>query len=372
MNPAATTSPAANVASSPAPRVHRLHVIEIARGVASLWVLLFHSLTSWPAEALHPFLAAVQKLTQPGWLGVHMFFAISGWCIAERLAAAQRRDESCGAFLRERALRIYPLYWIAFALLLVSRMAAYPFNSHTSFAQNLPADAGVWIADLLLIHPYVNAPATLMVSWSLVYELGFYALGAGALLLRRRGVSATVIFALGLLLCAWPLTQLHFRATHILGLWPDFFAGVLVWWCAREAGKARTLIGIGALLALTALTLAWEPYGGTGRLAALATAALLWIASRRDFVPTSGLARSLTWLGLISYSLYLVHVIVLSPFMNLGQRLVSPQSFAFVFVWAGGVAASIVGSWLVHRYAEAPIERWRKRRWSPRARAIAP
>ncbi len=351
-------------ANSSGTRIHRLQSIEIARGIASVWVLLFHSLAPWPPEALHPLLRVIQKFTQHGWLGVHLFFAISGWCIAERLGAAHRRGESCGAFLRERALRIFPTYWVALGLLLLARLVAQPFNQ-TSLATNLPSGLHGWIGDLLLINPYIDVPATLMVSWSLVFEVGFYLFGAGALLARRHGLSSGVIAGLGLLTCAWPLLGLDFRPAYVLGLWPDFFAGVLVWWCARIPTLPRTLAGIGGLVTLAVLALNWPGFGGLGRCTALLTAVLLWISSRRDHTAAAIIPlRALGRLGIFSYSLYLIHVTVLSPFMNLGQRLVPTSGFAFVFVWITAVALALVAGWLLHRWVEAPVERWRKRRWS--------
>ena len=112
-----------------------------------------------------------------------MFFAVSGWSIAERLAAGHRRQESVLHFLRGRALRIYPAYWAALAFLLLVRLAAVPFNT-TRLPDNLPIGALGWLGDLFLLQPYFGTVPALVVSWSLVYELGFYALDAGALALR--------------------------------------------------------------------------------------------------------------------------------------------------------------------------------------------
>jgi peptidoglycan/LPS O-acetylase OafA/YrhL len=344
-----------------------LHAIEVARGIASGWVLLFHSLAALPADSLHPVLQMAQRFTSLGWLGVHIFFAISGWCIAERLAAAYRRGESCRGFLRERVLRIFPTYWAAFALLLLTRLVAMPFN-HTPPERNFPVSGTVWIGDLLLINPYLGVPATLMVSWSLVFELGFYALGAGALLLRRHGLASAVIAALGMFLCAGPLLHVESKATYVLGLWPDFFAGALVWWSARVPTAKRTVAGIAGLSILLVLALTWPGgYGGLARTTALATAAALWLASRHNRSGINGnLSRALAWLGVCSYSLYLVHLTVLSPFLNLAQRAVPPSNAAFVVVWLAALALGVGAGWLLHRFVESPVELWRKSRWSHR------
>ena len=357
--------PAVSPPRPTAPRRSRIPFIEGARGFASLWVLLFHSLNTWKAEALYPALGVIQQFTSFGWLGVHIFFAISGWCIAERLAAAHRRGESCGAFLRERALRIFPTYWVALALLLLVRLIAMPFN-HTSSEQNFPHGASGWIGNILLINPYLGAPPTLMVSWSLVYELGFYVLGAAALILRRHGFGSAAIAAAGMLLCAAPFLPFHPRATLVLELWPDFFAGALVWWCARAPTNTRTAAGVGGLAVLLSCMIAWPGRaGGVAHFAAIATAATLWWASRQEQTIADGLlGRTFTWLGAISYSLYLVHVTVMSPFQNLVQKFIPPQNVSFFAVWIASIALGISAGWLLYRFVEAPTERWRKLRWA--------
>ncbi len=348
------------------PASHRLHAIEVTRGGASLAVLLFHSLTSIPAEALHPFLRHVRSVTEFGWLGVNVFFAVSGWCIAERLAAAHRCQESVLHFLRERALRIYPAYWAALALLLIVRLAAVPFNT-TRLADNLPVGAFGWFGDLFLLQPYVGTVPALVVSWSLVYELGFYALGAGALALRARSVPSTVLLILASLLALPAALGWHSPTVcYVLGLWPDFLVGVLAWCAARPGATASARLAalVLAAFAVAALALGGS-FGGAGRLVALGSAGALWFASRHDHLAARLTAfRIFAWLGAVSYSLYLAHVTVLSPFLNLSQRAISPDSAAFVGVWLVAVLLSLLAGWLLHRWVEAPVERWRKLRWS--------
>lgn len=345
----------------------RLQAIEVMRGVACGWVLLFHALTNFEPEQLHPLLRGLRHVTGLGWLGVHMFFAISGWCIAERLAAAWRRGEPALGFLRERALRIFPTYWAALALSFALRVAAVPFNTAT-LASSFPTGGRGWLADLLLLNPYLGTTATIIISWSLVYELGFYLIGAGALLLRQRGIPSATIAAMGFGLCLWPLFGWNFAPTYVLGLWPDFFAGVLAWWAARAttlAPKWSATAGLAVLLALDAF---WPGgYGALARLAAIGTAVALWFFfARDDGTPASGLARRLGWFGTFSYSLYLIHLAVLSPLTNLARRFVAPTGLPFVLVWVAVVGLSGAAGWALYRWVEAPIERWRKSRWSAR------
>lgn len=335
--------------------------------MASSSVLLFHSLGANTSDTLNPILGSVQHFTRYGWMGVYVFFAISGWCITQRVAAGWRRKEPVQFFLRERALRVYPTYWAALGLALVLRLAAVPFNN-THLADNLPPDARNWLANLFLLNlnPYLKTTFTLLVSWTLVFELGFYLLAAGALILRRR-VPASTLALLGILLCLWPLAGWRFQLTYVLALWPDFFVGGLVWWAAQSHARAPKYLAAAGLAMLALLDLEWPGgYGGQPRLVAIATATTLWALSGQDRrVAAIPFLRKLAWVGGFSYSLYLIHLPLLFPFMNLAERWVSPRHSLFCLVWLAAVLLAFTGGWLLNRLVEAPVERWRKQARNP-------
>ena len=365
----ADTQPASALGDAPVRRPssgsQRLYAIEIARGVACGAVLVFHSLTTLPPETLHPAVRFIRQFTNFGWLGVSVFFAASGWCIAERLAAAWRRGETPGAFLRERALRIYPTYWAALALMVAVRLVAAVFNG-TLVANNVPNGALAWLGDLLLIQTYLGTSALLFVSWSLVYELTYYAMGGGALALRRWGCSTVGVLLLGALLMVPPVVGWNFRATFALGCWPDFFAGALAWFITRGKRDRTTVVaGVIFLVIAGATALGGDQFGGLPRKVAMGTATFfglirvvpaLAVTPNRWFGPFA-------WLGGISYSLYLIHVTVLSPYTNFVLRHVHPEKPVFCFLWLVGLALATVAGVALHWWVEAPVERWRKIRW---------
>lgn len=330
------------------------------RGVAALAVLLFHSLNVFGPEALrpalHPLLSLVRRGTDYGYLGVSVFFAISGWCIAQRVRSAWSKGESEGMFLLERALRIFPVYWCALLVALVLRLAAIAFNQH-SVGQTIPPGPLAAIGDLLLIQPYLGTPAFLLVSWSLVFELGFYGLACIALTARRRGVATGWLIAAGFALAVWSFFLPASRAFLILRYWPDFFAGMVAWQAARMAGGWRWVLAAGGLLFLAAMSR--EGWGEPHRVTAIGTALLLLLFAKRE-MPETPLTRVALGLGAMSYSLYLVHICAISPWNNLAQHYVSPQSLSFAGLWIIGVALALGLGWAMHHFCEAPIERWRR------------
>jgi exopolysaccharide production protein ExoZ len=353
---------------SPSPN-HRLQIVDAFRGAACVAVVLFHSLESFPAQALSPVLGRLRTFTGLGWLGVHVFFALSGWCIAERVASASRRGEPTIHFLADRLLRIFPTYWLALLFLLALRIAALPLNQ-ASLSSTLPNGWSGWLADLFLLNPYLGQPASLMVSWSLVYELGFYGLAALALGLHRRGLPSRLLLCIGVGLCAWPWIEIEIPAAMVLGLWPGFFAGITAWWASRGASPSRLAVGIVFFAAALGLgQLGVRGLTGAAPTTAFLTSLILLLLMRLGLneLPNNRLARGLLKLGAASYSIYLVHVTVMSPFQNLTTRFIKPSSAAFILGWMAAIAVGLLAGLVFHHQVEARLERWRKRILKPRS-----
>ena len=321
--------------------------------------MLFHSINTYPRNALPDALVNLRALSRWGWLGVHVFFAISGWCIAERVAKGNSRGESGGHFAIERLLRIYPTYWAALFAAIALRIGAVPFNT-AHLSGSVPAGWLDWIGSVFLLSPYLNRSPFVLVSWSLVYELGFYLCAAIALVAARRRIAGgNALFLVGCLLCLPPWT---YHATpapwRVLDLWPDFFAGVAAWRAARRGAKAS---GYAALALMLAATVAWPAYGGIGRMVAVGSGWVMALAWGRDGrIMRTPLMGPLVWAGGISYSLYLVHVPVISPVENLLGRWIPSASPWFVIVWALAIAMAIAAAKCLNYFVETPVERWRR------------
>jgi peptidoglycan/LPS O-acetylase OafA/YrhL len=292
-----------------------------------------------------------------------VFFVISGWCIAERLAKARRTGESAVHFAVERILRIYPTYWAALAVIVVLRLAAAPFNS-LALAQVIPHGWRGWVGAAFLIEPYIrdHEPNLCLVSWTLRCELGFYAIGtlalaAGAIGLKR----ASLLFWGGALLCF--LHWAPFRIPDpvwILGFWPCFFAGAAAW-AATRRGLRASGYAVLALLLAEHLFLP-DDGGGIRQLTAILTAGVLVLARPWDLrLAALPVLQPLYWVGGISYSLYLVHLPLITPFQNLLGRWVSTKSTWFLLIWGGEFVLAIVGAYWMNRWVDAPVNRWRRK-----------
>jgi len=356
-----TTSPSpTNVVSLRLGSGGRYHFLEAGRGVASVAVLIYHSLDAFPKNSLPGVLERFKAFSSWGWLGVHVFFAISGWCIAERLAKGRRAEESGLHFAAERFLRIYPTYWAALVVFIGVRLASLPFNTaHLSAV--VPHDFIGWLAPILLLEPYFHIGSFLIVSWTLVFELGFYLFAAMALVVSQRRVGkSSVLFLIGCLLCFAPWTaHLSPAPWRVLEMWPEFFSGVAAWWAAR---LGRRTIGYGVLTLMLVTAAVWPAYGGINRVTAIITAWILALAWKWDKnLGQSKALRPLRWTGIISYSLYLIHQPLIPPFEHLLGRWIPSTSTGFVAVWAMAIALALVAAKCLNQFVEAPVERWRRR-----------
>ncbi len=358
ISPALRTSSADEIArkrSNPDGELGRVPTIDALRGLAAIAVLLFHGLHAFslPGELSGP-LQFLRLGTEYGWLGVSMFFALSGWCIAQRIHTAFRLGESAAEFLVDRALRIFPTYWAALTAALSLRVAADAMHP-SGWDAGLPQGVWTWLGEIFLLQPYMGFSGFLMVSWTLVFELGFYLLAATALVARRGGLRCRWLIAAGAVLCGWTWSDWRPAALLVLDRWPEFFAGVIAWQAARDSRARVTAAAVFALIVLPFLLptefsmLATAVGCGTALVLLLTARARL----RRSF-------RSLATLGAFSYPLYLIHMPLMSPFLNLTSRFVSKNSAFFVVVWIASLLLGIFGGWALHRAIEAPAERWRR------------
>src|ERR1041385_8984713 len=104
-------------ATLPTPRSPRYYSLDMWRGIACLMIVVFHA-TFYAREAVHPtgglpdkFLGLAGKL----FIGVPLFFVISGYCISAAADSARRRQNTVPSYFRRRFRRIYPPFWAAVA-----------------------------------------------------------------------------------------------------------------------------------------------------------------------------------------------------------------------------------------------------------------
>ncbi len=152
--------------SSPQHRLSHVLALDGLRGIAILLVILHNSPHYAPATGL---IYVVALIAAVGWIGVQLFFVLSGFLITSNLFDAQGATNYFRVFFARRALRIFPLYFTALALGLI----VFPWLIGNQF----PAwHEQIWLWTFLFnwAHP-LGAPALGFPHfWSLAVEEQFY------------------------------------------------------------------------------------------------------------------------------------------------------------------------------------------------------
>ena len=150
--------------------------IQFCRGLAAILVVLYHAgrMLALPQYLGH---IALGGFFNFGNAGVDFFFVLSGFIIFFVHEKDIGRPESLLAYAWSRVTRIYPIYWLVTALVLVE-IALRPGPKDV--------DPGYLISSLLLL-PQPQEPV-LGVGWTLVHEMLFYLVFAVAVLSRRFGL----------------------------------------------------------------------------------------------------------------------------------------------------------------------------------------
>ena len=180
------------------------------RGVAATAVLIFHWYQFFPAaaDAIRPATLAGTILDPTiyigfGWMGVPLFFVLSGYLLGGQVIHAELDASFLKRFWIRRFLRIYPAVWAELLILLLVGTVVTGLISTQGMA-TLPLQFLLWIN----LPPFMAEPINL-VWWTLPVELSFY------LLLPLIGVLARHVSWRGLLVGAVMIT-LGWRAAWFL------------------------------------------------------------------------------------------------------------------------------------------------------------
>jgi peptidoglycan/LPS O-acetylase OafA/YrhL len=352
------------------------------RGVAALWVFVFHVWLVAGSPALTAGGLDLTPLLACGWAGVDLFFVLSGFALTWPQAERHPADLGYLEFMRRRALRVVPAYYTQLLLLLL--LAAF------GLIAELPS-LGSTLAHLLFLHnldPHWSSQLS-NTWWTLPIEWQFYLLFPLLLTALVRYGALRVLPALVLVMLAWrigafqwlqanhPAAPVDYRVwliEQLPGRIDQFFVGMAAalltrrLWTDLDPDRRQQfsslLLLAGAALTGVLIFILWpraEAYW-QGHwllyvwhlLAALPLAALIGGAALHGRPARALLGnRPVLWLGEISYSIYLWNYVVLLALVRVGafNSLQGPDRILWVGLYSllPVLAVSAASWWLAER-----------------------
>ncbi len=284
----------------------RLLVLDALRGIAALVVVVAHALQLFYGYE-QPILHGI------GRFGVVVFFLVSGYVIPTSFA----RHASQRTFWIRRLCRLFPLYWLTIGIAAIFKGAGW-LPQTPLYQARLNT---TYLLNLTMVPNFFNVPSVLSVFWSMHIEVLFYVVVAVVGLLGLQHKTMLV----GLLLVLITLASAFVPGIGFTLYYPLFLTII---WCGAVLQRSHTagesLIKVAPFLLVT-LMLVGLGEGSTilGRTHATATVAAFAFVLVALHRPAWLQQRVLGWLGSISYSLYLLHLLVLAVVPMVGPPVLS-------------------------------------------------
>ncbi|GAA5108571.1 polysaccharide biosynthesis acyltransferase UppZ [Alloalcanivorax gelatiniphagus] len=358
--------------------------VHVLRGVAALLVVWAHLSaywlftiggTSWIQDAWRSVVAEPLHVYQDGgFLGVVLFFLISGYIVTH----ASLSEDRVG-YLTKRLLRIFPPLAFALAVLWTLMHLMPAVGVPLTVFPGAPADR--WLQSLLLLDFFTTGPRVLSVTWTLASELIFYGMVLAVIGLQRtRPLASTVAMVAAWAVACWALTSAALagrvtpEAEGVVVLVGVLLVGRCIHLVHSRLAGARPAAALGVVTALLVGVFEeryspgflLERAGTSGEpvvsfvLALALFVGMLWWAPSRAVQPFS-------WLGDISYSLYLLHMPVGFAALGVLHRLEVPHSLATLLA----IGASLLAATVAFRLVERPSQRAARRLLAPADKVTA-
>ncbi|HEY5313651.1 MAG TPA: acyltransferase [Pirellulales bacterium] len=372
-------------ADSPGCGAGRFQFVDALRGLAALSVAAYHISRYGPLAhaAEHSIPDFVQLLLKHGWIGVQIFFVISGFVIAYSLRRAAVTPRFIGQFALRRSLRLDPSYWTTIVLVLV--LSSLLPASFAEPASADPLSAGQLVAHVGYLQNVLGYENLSVGFWTLCIEVQFYLMFVVLLGVAQwtaggaAGADRACYQRLLALLAPVAIASLFYfgrqRASDawLVHFFSMFFLGMLVCW-SLEGKISRLWFGLFAALMAASLTVHWS----LDITVALLTGLSVYLVGRAGHLHDWLGWRPLQYLGRISYSLYLIHYPTSCLVTALGRELTGDAPLPAAAWLAVSLVASIGAAHLLYVLVERPSLEFSRRigapdwSWQPLRRALLP
>lgn len=334
----------------------RLVFLDGLRGLAALWVVLFHIMVGGHIEGIAQQWPKwlVELVFSAGHYGVVVFFVLSGYVMAVNVQAVMIDGRGAGLFFLRRLARLLPPYYAGVLL-----------GFAVVFAKGLLGDgarafdvAGI-VAHLTLVQAFVGVPHVNIVFWTLVIEVQFYLMFILLVWLadRLRARFAWDGFRPLVIACACVFAFPWAAGWFMSSLWPGgfvghwylFLVGVVAAWIGHVRYGAEIFsVYILMLCGVVLLT------GSVSVVLGVGVGVVLVLANRVGKMASWLSWGGFQWLGMVSYSLYLLHNPVIGVLGRVSRPLLEFGLTGQVVRLLCMVMASLLVAWGCYRLVERP------------------
>jgi len=376
-------------------RHNRIPAIDGVRGFAAAWVFLYHYVPGQNSASFPVHL--IWAVNQIDWVGVSLFFVLSGFLISGILWDSFGDKNWWRNFYIRRSLRIFPLYFLALSIAVTiyfatgdNRGSLQHLWIYIFYLQDIPTLYG-WGGHL-------PATAPLGHLWSLAVEEQFYMLWPISLfvLAGKRYSAMYAIFVLWLLSFCFRLAAykylgpqaVYWSGGFLAGRAGELLAGAFLALLVRgdtiENAKIYkhvpwvlygSLAGIASIVYLDRSALLFIPLMSTVGLALLSVffASIIALSLRPGTIQSFFQSQFLRWVGTISYGVYVYQLMLREVFDLVTQRIVpeASKSTHAIVLFVVALVGTLMSSALSFYCFEQPFLKL-KGRFSAKSRGLAP
>ena len=355
--------------------LNRLSSIDGLRGLAAIFVVFFHFYGALIEELDRALPDAITIAFSYGYLGVPVFFVISGFVIALSVGDRKVNKSYLGNFALRRSVRLDFTYWasIILALCLIQLKNLYlgsndPLPGASDLALHL-----LYLQDIVGVDEDIS-----VVYWTLCLEVQLYIFYITSLWGTQRlvGVERSYyvhllgVTALGLYSIMLDLNVLKFPFEGLfVSNWHYFLMGIMVCNVVRQKPYSTLILCSWLMIEILAQYLIiFKEYAIAGT-ACTFFIFLLWKLNAMERVFSS---RILQYLGTLSYTIYLIHPDLGGKVIALGRELLGGElsGFSSVALFCIAVAVSVIVAHALHVFVEKPSLRLSSRLKKERLRDI--
>ena len=331
--------------------------MQVLRGIAATAVVCYHT-NNILASPKYGGIYAFETVAKHGWLGVNLFFVISGFVILYAHQHDVGNPQTLLHYMWRRAARLYPIYWIFLTAFITAAAFGFGYPDFKWEPRHL-------VSAYLLI-ALVDVPTLpLKVAWTLLFELKFYALFSSFLISKRLGIVVFAVWTAAIFarnsVAPTPDWAFFAEGWGLLNVWNSYFAmGMLTCWSVARISDQNGpwLLSIGLVLLATLVSnMQGDMDSNLGNPFLVISLGIAF-----SLIISGGVACELRYawrppkwamlLGDASYSIYLVHSAFISlaagvAFKHFHGGLPGPLLFSLIFI--GAVSSGVFAHLLIER-----------------------